>query len=236
MSEIKTTNSLGYSVDANGDSNDFVARLINPGTTKANIGVFDPGTGVLCLCLERLDDNGKELEVIDAGYPSDEFITAMKNYRDDDKPEYGIIVEELGLDVAAGNLNLDSPGRPLRPLRVLALEDSRIVSFGYAGYDYDIERYRYSVALENGHSFDLCVRWGGSPVRMSQTAFDERQVVIDGVVYGFFSRHLEVLDNPGADDYADKLQKRLTYLMKLYHKRQINISLDKIEAEQPPQK
>ena len=105
MSEIITTRSLGYSVDAGRNPSDYVARLINPNKLQADMGFYDPGTGLITIYTK---DGEGFLQQFDAGYPTDEFLIAMRNYRDDNGlPFYSIAVEELGLGAAAGDTNLE---------------------------------------------------------------------------------------------------------------------------------
>lgn len=224
MSEIITTRSLGYSIDPGRDETDFVARLINPNKIKADMAFFDPGTGVLCIYTTDADG---QLEQFDSGYPTDDFLISMRNYRDErGLPLYSIVVEELGLDVAAGNENIESPGRPLHKLQVMALEESKIIDFSRSGYNNGIDRYIYKVSLENGHLFNLSVRTTRPAARMEETDFDKDNVYIDRVKYNFFARHKDVNRFDESDDFSEKITKRFDYLTKIYFIGNININLD----------
>jgi hypothetical protein len=223
MSEIITTRSLGYSIDQGQDETDFIARLINPNRLKADMGFFDPGTGVLCV----YTTSSGHLEQFDSGYPTDDFLISMRNRRNEKGlPLYEIVVEELGLDVAAGNTNIESPERPLHKMKVMSLEDSPIIAFSRSGYSNETGRYIYQVSLENGHQFNLSAKSSRSETFMDITSFDADNIYIDGVKYNFFARYKEpeAIDDPA--EFAEKISKRIKYLIKIYFDRNINITLE----------
>jgi hypothetical protein len=224
MSEIITTRSLGYSIDQGADETDYIARLINPSAKRADLAFFDPGTGVISL----YTNDGDDVVQFDSGYPTDDFIVAMRNHREENGlPVYQVVVEELGIDVAAGNLNLESPGRPLHKMEVFVLEESPIVGFSPAGYNAESGRYLYTVNLENGHTFELSARTSfRSSSMMNDTKYDRNKVYIDDVGYDFFARHKSVEKLPYGEEYSEKISKRMEFLIKIYFDRNINITLE----------
>ena len=224
MSEIITTRSLGYSVDAGRSPSDFVARLINPNKLKAEMGFYDPGTGVLSLYTKGADGF---FEQFDSGYPTNEFLTAMRNYREDNNlPLYSVAVEELGLGVAAGETNIESSDRPIHKLKIMSLEESPVADVLPVGHDTDNDRYVYVVTLENGHSFELRVRTVKAPERMLTPTFKGHSVFIDGVEINIFAKYKD-FDNKGeSDDISEKISKRVAYLIKIYFDKKINTTLE----------
>lgn len=228
MSEIITTRSLGYSVDAGRNPSDYVARLINPNKVQVDRGLFDPGTGVLIIYTEKGTGKDAYLEQFDSGYPTNEFIVAMKNYRDENgKPDHEIVVEELGLDVEAGNTNVESPGRPLHKLFVMFLEESPVVNVIPVGHDTDNDRYVYVVTLENGHSFELKVRTAKEPQKMLTPTCKEHSVFIDGSEINIFAKYKDFDISDEAQVFSEKVSKRIGYLTKIYFDMKINTTLEK---------
>lgn len=224
MSEIITTRSLGYSVDAGRNGSDFVARLINPNKKQADYGFFDPGTGVLSIY--HKDAEGY-YEQFDSGYPTDEFLTAMRNYRDESGlPQYSVAVEELGLDAGAGNDNLESPGRPIHKLKVMSLEESPVIDVIPIGHDPDNDRYVYVVTLENQHSFELRVRTVKAPERMLTPRCKGHSVFIDGIEINIFAKYKDFGYTSEKEDFSEKVSKRIAYLIKIYFDKKINTTLE----------
>jgi hypothetical protein len=230
MSEtIITTRSLGYSIDPGKDETDFVARLINPGTVRADLGFFDEATGVLSVYTKG--DNGKPEIQFDSGYPTEDFVVSMRNYRRESGiPVYEVVVEELGLSVAKGS-DIDSPAKQIHRMSVISLEQSPIIAFSQRGYDADEERYEYSVTLENGCRFTFAVRSSRSPIAMADIEFDENQILIDKVPYSFFGRHMQVVENPETDGFAELITKRIEFLRKIYYTRKLRVNLDNLESK-----
>lgn len=224
MSEIITTRSLGYSIDAGRNPSDYVARLINPNKVQADRGCFDPGTGVLIV---YTTDAEGFYEQFDSGYPTDEFITAMKNYRvENGTPDHEIVVEELGLDVAAGNTNVESPSRPLHEINVMFLEESPVVDVLPVGHDTDNDRYLYVVTLENGHSFELRLRTSKEPRKMLTPTCKGHSIFIDGSELNIFAKYKDFDISDEAQDFSEKVSKRIGYLTKIYFDKKINSTLE----------
>lgn len=224
MSEIITTRSLGYSVDAGRNPSDYVARLINPNKLQADMGFYDPGTGLITIYTK---DGEGFLQQFDAGYPTDEFLIAMRNYRDDNGlPFYSIAVEELGLGAAAGDTNLESPDRPIHKLKIMGLEESPVVDVLPVGHDTDNDRYVYVVTLENGHSFELKVRTVKEPQKMLTPTCKGHSVFIDGSEINIFAKYKDFDISDEAQVFSEKVSKRIGYLTKIYFDMKINTTLE----------
>ncbi|MGM3218215.1 hypothetical protein ACSQ5K_26590 [Pseudomonas sp. PhalM4] len=221
---IITTRALGYTIDPGRDETDFVARLINPTPHRADIGFYDPGTGVLSIY--TTDSNG-EYQQFDSGYPTDDFLVAMRNYREESGlPVYQVMVEELGLAHVADSNSIDSPSKLMHKLKVMALEESKIIDASPRGYDSVNSRYIYKVTLENRHSFELKVRTPRSAASMVNVRHDGKRVIIDNVPCNIFDRYKDFDQHTEPEEFAEKITKRMEYLIKIYFNLQININLE----------
>lgn len=204
---IKTTGQLGYTLKK--EDGVYIPYLINPGEAVANISFFDPVTELFVIAVR--DKETDDLEIIDSGYPAEEFTTALKDAQDDGKPRAVIKVEELG----AGSEMGISEQETIHSIRTVIMEFSPIEAFVYSGFDENLKRYIYSVELQNGHVFQVQAQSARESGLMEMIDFSDDKIAIDGTpcsIYWF---------RPEDSDEA-----RFEKLMEIYYSRVIIINLD----------
>lgn len=224
---LTTSRAMAYGIYKN-QKGYFVPRLINPNGQQAALAFFDVAAEVLWLT--AIDDEDGQLVSLDVGYPSPEFIMALKDFRvPSGLPISYTFVEELGINQGTESaLAVEELGDGHK-LEVRLLEESAFVGFDLLRFDDQDQRYIYRASLANGHIFELAVKSDRGLARMGKTEFGFNGVVIDGVTLPIFERHKDFLNSAGDGDYADRLFKRLDYYSKIYYVGRLHMNLDNIE-------
>lgn len=224
---LTTSRAMAYGIYKNERGN-FVPRLINPNGQQAALAFFDMAAEVLWLT--AIDDEDGQLVSLDVGYPSPEFIRALKDFRvPSGLPISYTLVEELGINQSTESaLAVEELGDGHK-LEVRLLEESAFTGLELLRFDETAERYIYRASLANGHTFELAVKSARNASLMALTEFGFNGVVIDNIPLPIFERHKDFLSSSGDETYADRLFKRLSYYSKIYYTGRLNLNLDNIE-------
>lgn len=204
---IKSTGSLGYSLLK--EDGQYVPYLINPHQAVANISFYDPKAGFFALGVRNKETG--DMDIIDSGYPPEEFRIALKDAQRDDKPVTPIKVEELG---AGDEMGVDEQ-ESIHKISTLMLEFSPIEAFVYEGFDEELNRYIYTARLENGHAFQIQIESAREAKLMRMIDFSDDKVAIDGMPCDVYWLQPE-----------DSDEARFLKLMEIYYSRVISINLD----------